>query len=120
MDEKITVELTCYSEKTGDSIGCGVTVDSTHPSANEIVFDDFEDSLEESFWELLCDFENSAQHAFNKGEITGTSRDELVKVFGHFHFSYKADDAPIDIDLGIDPDEFMYPLLTEYLVINEE
>ncbi len=123
MDEERTlIDIWCESENTQDCIGCRIEVP---PTANEIVInnDKLEDillTLEESFFELIDEFESSAQKAFDNGEISGTDRDELFKVFGHFHFSCTADGEPVNINLGIDPDEYMYPLLVEYLEINME
>ncbi len=132
MDEEfILIHIRCYSEQTSDFIGSGVYVTSSQPSAEEIIaaikeqMDSVMTSFEECFWELLCEFESSVRQAFDKCEITGTDRNELFKVFGHFHFSYIVDGDSIngdsiDIDLGIDPDEYMYSKLVEYLMINDE
>ena len=126
MDENSTeIEIVCFSEKTNDSIGCGIMVPSIDPAATDITItiNDpavFEASLEESFWELIGGFEDSAQKAFDKGEISGTNQDELFKVFGHFSFSCTMGDKPIHVDLIVDPDEFMYPRLEEYLEIDME
>ena len=119
MDEgKFLLDIDCYSENTHNFIGCGVYVQSMPPSPNEIDVGDITLALEESFWELLCDFEESAQQAFDKGIITGTDQNDLFKVFGNFHFSCAVDDKPINIDLGIDPNEYMYSRLVEYLEID--
>lgn len=117
-EEKTLLNIQCYSENTHDFIGCGFYVSSKEPLLNKIAKKDIVVLLEESFWELLCDFEGSAQKAFDNGVISGTDFDELFKVFGHFHFSCTVDDEPININLGIDPDEYIYPLLVEYLEIN--
>lgn len=87
MDEgKFLLDIDCYSENTQNFIGCGVYVQSMPPSPNEIDAGDITLALEESFWELLCDFEESAQQAFDKGIISETDQNELFKVFGNFHF----------------------------------
>ena len=117
-EEKTLLDIECYSENTHDSIGCGVFVSNLHPSAEDFEIEDIIESLEESFWELLCDFESSAQQAFDDGKISGTEFDDLFKVFGHFHFSCTIEKEPIKIDLGINPDEYMYPLLVEYIEID--
>ncbi len=122
-EERSCICIECYSEKTHDFIGCGVVAQQF--SDNEFVIgdiekSDIEESLEESFWELLSSFESSAQESFDNGEIAGTDFDELFKVFGHFHFSCTVDEKPIYVDFGIDPDKFMYPRLVEYLEINAE
>ncbi len=118
--DEVMIEILCYSEETGDSIGCGVFVSSKDPSPDEIDVEDIMVILDESFWELLSEFECSAQTAFDDGVISGTDYDELFKVFGHFHFSCSVDGNPMNINLGIDPDEYMYTRLVEYLVINGE
>lgn len=118
-DERALLEIQCYSEKTHDFIECGIYVSPKNPLPNEIVNKDISASLEESFWELLCDFEASAQEAFNNGLIMGTDFNDLFKVFGHFHFSCTMDDEQVNINLGIDADEYMYTLLVGYLEINE-
>ena len=112
--------IKCYSEKTCDFIGCGAYVHSMYPSPTDYSIVGITEALEESFWELLCDFEGSAQKAFDEGIITGTDRNELFKVFGHFHFSFTVDDKPVDIDLGFAPDDYMYPRLEEYLELTEQ
>ncbi len=118
MDEgMIYLSVECYSEKTRDFIGCGLYVhpeDFSHDNLDIVA------GLDESFWELLCAFESSAQQAFDEGIITGTAQNELFKVFGHFQFTCTVDDEPITFDLGIDPDDYMYPRLVEYLEIKTE
>ena len=119
MDDEITeVNIKCVSEKTRDAIGCGIYFDSAQSSTNEIDIQDVFDSLEECFWELLFEFERLAQDAFDNGEISGTDQNELFKVFGHFRFISTVGDEEINLDLGIDPDEFMYSMLVDYLEIN--
>ena len=123
-EEKTLVSIMLYSKKTNDFVECGVDVPSKDPSADEIAMTIKEriemvlDSLEECFWEVLSEFENSAQVAFDNGVISGTDREELFKVFGHFCCSCKVGGEPVSIDLGIEPDDYMYPLLVEYMEIN--
>ena len=118
MNAENTLHVECYSEITHDSIGCGVLVPNQHPSTSDIDIYEIIELLGESFWELLDSFESSAQQAFDNGEISGTQLDDLFKVFGHFRFSCTVNNDLIDIDLGFDPDEYIYPLLVEYLEIN--
>lgn len=119
MDEKKNIlDIECYCENTHDSIGCGLFISNQFPSSKDIDINDIIDLLDESFWELLCDFESSARQAFDNGKILGSELDDLFKVFGHFHFSCSMNNEPINIDLGIDPDEYMYPRLVEHLELD--
>lgn len=118
--EKKLLDIECYSEKTHDHIGCGILVPNLHPSVNDIDPDEIMEALEESFLELLCEFESSFQRAFDDGKKSGIKLDDLFMVFGHFHFSCSMENKPVNIDLGIDPDKYMYPRLAEYLKIDAE
>jgi hypothetical protein len=115
---KFLLDINCYSENTHDLIGCEVYVQSMQPAHEEIDVGEITLALEESFWECLCDFEKTAQQAFDKGIITRTDQNELFKVFGNFHFSCAMDDKPINIDFGIDPNKYMYSRLVKYLEID--
>ncbi len=82
--DKILLDFQCYSENTHDSIGCGIYVSSIAAPADEIIREDIMTSLEESFWELLFEFEDSAQEAFDNGVISGTGFNRTVQGFWPF------------------------------------
>ena len=109
--------IKCYSEKTGDFVGCGLELEENW-TKDEIDIDELFIGMEESFWELLCEFEGSAQNAIDSGKITDVDENSLFDLFGHFHFSVTVDEEDIDFDVGVDPDEFMYSQLVEYIEVD--
>ncbi len=68
-EESIHLDISCYSENTNDCIGCGEDLPAKHFALDELDKSDYELLLEESFWELLGTFEESAQKAFDNGTI---------------------------------------------------
>ena len=121
MDGKVyKFRIKCVSEKTGDWVGSGCDLEDNewnNGKINQSILDNLFDSMGESFWELLGEFEGSVQQAIDKGEIYDTEYESLFKVFGHFHFCCVIDGEDVNCEIDTDPDEYMYPQL-EYVEVD--
>lgn len=113
----VEFSIQCISEKTGDFVGGGIELDSNW-TKEDIDLGSLFECMGESFWELLCEFEGSVQTAIDNGEVTSVDRENLYKVFGHFYFVVKVDNKEIEFDVGVDPDEYMYSNLIEYVDVD--
>ena len=112
-EEEKLLEVSIVSEKTGTSIGVGFELNDNW-MLKDILEKDIESNLAESFYEMCREFYELADIAIKKKEISGYSKEDLFKVFGHFSLSTFINDEDVNLNLGIDPDEYMYFLLVEY------
>ena len=113
--EEIFVDVYCRSDKTGDWIGCGVYGESVDGNIDISDINYIYEGLGESFWELCGEFhEGLAQaDALQEKDASLTHQQALYAVFGHFTLSFQVDGKPIDLNVDIDIDEFMYSLLRD-------
>ena len=111
--EEIVVDVECRSDKTGDWVGCGIYVEPIDGNIEISDINSIYEGLEESFWELCGEFhEGLAQaDALQEKDASLTRQQALYTVFGHFTLSFQVDGKPIDLNVDIDIDEFMYSLL---------
>ena len=113
-DEEILVEISVFSEKTGDSIGCGIYCDTESLIQRQVADNtrSIMDSLGESFWELIGEFEWSLSEAYEKlypGEEYNGDKLAPVDVFGNFIVEFTANGQRLNnVDLGFDINDFMY------------
>ena len=102
------VSVSCFSEKTGISLGFGYSLDENYDEDEQLSI-----GIGESFWENYFEFESGIDRAkkmIDDGLFT-EYREALFDVFGHFQLAFEVDGVEEERSYGIDPDEIIYSML---------